>query len=238
MIRNYLSADEFLAAYPIKTLTKGANLPRILGKAAAQVGQDLRSRGNRRRSFQVPIHFDSALNAFAIESFTVGKTSDSVVGYGASRFVVDCTTAPSADAVFALQASNDDTPDGNTIWFDVIGEDDLPVSVTVQQVWQYAVPFVTQGVSYRYVLTTDVEFSARVYLVDGATDTLVMLKALQNILLPLMDGTNERIELMHKYAESRYDAELTRLTTDYDTDDDQVIESTDTDTRQRVRYLR
>jgi hypothetical protein len=237
MIRNYLTPEEFLAAFPLRSLTKTADLPAILGKAAAQVGQDLRIRGNRRRSFQVPIRF-SGIDAFEIQTFSSSETSAGVLGYGASRFIVDCTTAPNSSATITLEGSNDEEPDADTTWFPVIGENDLPVSISVDQVWTYAVPFVTQAVTYRYNLTTTDSFSARVFLVDGATDQLIMLRALRNILFPLLDGVNERIHELHNRAVSDYDAEISRLVADYDTDDDQQIESGETDTRPRRRYVR
>ena len=236
MIRNFVTSAEFYARHRIKNLVSPSEINGILGDAAARVGEELRSRGNNRPGFMLPQMFED-LDPYETKTFTADTTSSTTAGKESGRFVVECTVAPSSAATVTLEGCYDGTPDANTVWIPIINTEGDAVTIDIRDAILYPVQIVTNAITYRYKVVTSMSFTARIYMVDNSIAELIKLKAVVNALLPLIDGTNERIWNYRSIAEADYAKVLAELRAAYDEDGDNVIDTDETSTRE-VTWLR
>ena len=237
MIRNFITPEEFYNRHPVRQLVDSAALPGILGAAAGVVGEELRSQGNLRTGFQLPIMFES-IDLYEPIAFTADTTSTSAASKESSRLVADCTVAPEGTTYVTLEGCYDATPDGDTIWFPIVDLQGDAVIIDVLAVELKSCPFITSAVTYRYKVFTTDTVTMRVYLVDGSIDELIRYKALEIALEPLIDGSNERIWNYYQLARERYSETLQKLHAAYDSDEDGTIDTDETNTRNITRMRR
>lgn len=214
MFRNYITAEEFYTYYPrLRDDVNETHLQSILNSSALQVLGDIRKKDIDAMQLMIPLPFDSAKKYEVVTNTSM--TSDKLSLNSERRFVVNATSV--SGATFVLEGSED-----GTNWTRVKGFDNEDVTLEIASAGVYSEAFVESFAYVRYILSGSASYQA--FMIDVSFDTLIMLKAVQNICLPLMNGESS-YDAMNNEAITRYQAELFDIRFDADANKDGAIGS-------------
>lgn len=212
MFRNFITAEEFYSYYPrLRDDVDETHLASIMNSSALQVLNDIRKKDIDANQVMIPLPFDGARKYETITKSS--STSEPLAINSERRFVVNVTSVSST--TFSLQGSED----GDN-WINVKGLDGDDISIDVSTAGLYSATFVESFIYVRYIVSEQASYQA--YMIDTSFDTLILLKTVQNICLPLMTGDSS-YDAMNNEAVTRYTGELYDLRFDADLNRDGVI---------------
>ena len=209
MLTNYVKEDELLRFYSVANFADAGEIPQRIISAVYIFSQELRRRGVDPATVQPPRMFDS-LAALAKVSKSADYTSASLTGGNESRFVFNVTSG--SGSVELLGSIDDST------WYPVKGLDGNPIIYTFGGPELFTTMFYEKYTYYKYAVTTaDIEYCP--YLVDASVDACIMAKAVELLMLPVIDQNTTAKEL-YQIASTDYEESLRKLVMDADVDSD------------------
>lgn len=228
----YVTDQEFYAKYDIAHWIPHDTIQRRLRDAALEVADDLRSRDVNISRLMVPIMLTGGL--YEVVTKTANWQSAEITGaYNASRFIVDVRDSSASSLSFGLRGSMD-----GATWVDVLDvQDGIPLSIVPPGIGLYSVRFFEKYERYRMSVTTDASVSFTAYLVDSSVDNLIIWKAIQNGMYPLLDKDTRSVDL-YDTARSEYNDAIANMRADIDEDGDNAISSGESNLRHQPLLFR
>jgi hypothetical protein len=222
MLTCYVTRDELYRFSDIsRYISDDAVIDAALGTSAYTLAETLRGRGIDPSRVQIPKMFEPVDDYEAIAYLAGTHTTSQATGGNTSRLVLDLRTAVTSGVTVTLEGSQD-----GTIWRTVTGAMGTAATIDVQADGVYSVQFVPRHTYSRATLTCTETVSASLYLVDTAPDACIRWGAVASALMPLIDP-NTTVEAVYAEALRRHEEALSKLTLDYDANNDGEITEAD-----------